>query len=279
LNLDPLQADLAILADAGTATTFEDTGGGNADRTRLLTEMTDAKAGVESVRDGIQVRQALFLTPRFCLKSKETCSLCQDRLGTSIRKALTTREARLKSFFVVLLHPAVARCHDNLRDHGAKNGTAFAMVPFYTKKAIILPRQARDKHRGSSSTHKREMMMRFVVWCRLRRLTLPPCSPSPLASRQLWTLYPSARSSMRWARSPRSCGGSRCGPPAWRRTRPTAATTLRAAPRYDYEIRIHVDMDDMWSPLFVCDDAIIHFLMMDNNRSLCQGRLLGSRNV
>ena len=86
LNLDPLQADLAILADAGTATTFEDTGE-NADRTRLLTEITDAKTGVESVRDGIQVRQALFLTPRFCLKSKETCSLCQDRLGTSIEES------------------------------------------------------------------------------------------------------------------------------------------------------------------------------------------------
>ena len=58
-DLNPLQGDLAILADPNTASTFDDTSpsGGNPDRTRLLSEILAAKQGVESVNARIQPLQ------------------------------------------------------------------------------------------------------------------------------------------------------------------------------------------------------------------------------
>eukprot|EP01046_Picozoa_sp_COSAG06_P017154 COSAG06_NODE_1156_length_10478_cov_5.792177_6_plen_151_part_00 len=112
-DLDSPQADLATLADVTTATTFEDTvpSGGNADRSRLLTEITDAKTGVESVRDGIQVRQTVCIAPRFSIPNM----LALPRQPRDKHKE-SSQNGR-KPF---LLHPAFARCHDHLRDHCAK---------------------------------------------------------------------------------------------------------------------------------------------------------------
>ena len=54
-DLDPLQADLATLADPGTASTFEDTTPvSNPDRNRLLSELLAARDGVQNVNNAIQ---------------------------------------------------------------------------------------------------------------------------------------------------------------------------------------------------------------------------------